>query len=62
MGLGGRLAILDPEEHLPVGTSHVVHWMAAYGKAMMDHRYQGQHPAAGTPESEKWRKQNYNQA
>eukprot|EP00973_Karenia_brevis_P036234 4996809-Karenia_brevis.AAC.1 len=28
MGLGTRLAILGPERHLPVGTSHIVYWMA----------------------------------
>eukprot|EP00973_Karenia_brevis_P087439 12123608-Karenia_brevis.AAC.1 len=62
MCLGTRLATIDPEDHLPVGISHIVHWMAGCGRAMMEHKYQGPHPAAGTPEGEKWMRRNYNQA
>eukprot|EP00973_Karenia_brevis_P029951 4130368-Karenia_brevis.AAC.1 len=38
MGLNTTLTSLDPERHVPVGTSHIVHWMAEYCKAMMEHR------------------------
>eukprot|EP00973_Karenia_brevis_P053290 7407641-Karenia_brevis.AAC.1 len=59
MGLGTKIAISDHDNHLPVGTSHVLQWMVDHGNAVAEYREQGPSPASGTAE---WERQNTHQA
>eukprot|EP00973_Karenia_brevis_P025799 3560913-Karenia_brevis.AAC.1 len=34
MGLGTNIAIIDHDNHFPVGTSHVMQWMVYHGDAV----------------------------
>eukprot|EP00973_Karenia_brevis_P081720 11329382-Karenia_brevis.AAC.1 len=36
MGLSGRVVVIDPTNHRPVGVSHLYTWMHKHGKAIQD--------------------------
>eukprot|EP00973_Karenia_brevis_P062403 8678913-Karenia_brevis.AAC.1 len=52
-GQGTKIAIIDNDNHLPVGASHVMQWMVYHGDAVAEYRKQGPAPSAGTAEWER---------